>query len=171
MTGPVLVLVGPPGAGKTTVGERAAQRLGVGFRDTDLDVEQTTGRRIADIFVEDGEQAFRAHEFDAVSAALARPHEVLALGGGAILNPLTRELLVPVPVVFLTVGITDAARRIGFNRDRPLLLKSPRAQWIALMEQRRPLYEDVANGIVDTDGRSVDEVVERVLRSIGPGVA
>ncbi len=157
--GPRVVLVGPPGAGKSTAGELLARQLGVGFRDTDSDVEAATGSTIAEIFVVEGEQRFRALEQAAVAAALAEHDGVLALGGGSVLDPLTRELLSGHTVIFLDVTISDAAKRVGFNRDRPLLLGNPRAQWVQLMAERRPVYESISAHRVDTDGRTPDEVV------------
>lgn len=160
---PALVLVGPPGSGKSTVGALLAARLGSTFRDTDADVESMAGTSIADLFVEQGEPAFRTLECEAVAAALAEHTGVLALGGGAVLDQATRELLAGRLVVFLDVGIADAARRVGLNRDRPLLLGNPRTQWLRLMEARRPVYESVATVRVDTDGRTPDEVADAVL--------
>lgn len=160
---PALVLVGPPGSGKSTVGALLAARLGSTFRDTDADVESMAGTSIADLFIEQGEPAFRTLEREAVAAALAEHTGVLALGGGAVLDQATRELLAGRVVVFLDVGIADAARRVGLNRDRPLLLGNPRTQWLRLMEARRPLYESVATVRVDTDGRTPDEVADAVL--------
>jgi shikimate kinase len=160
---PVLVIVGPPGAGKTTAAREVADRLGVGFRDTDADVEAVTGASVADIFVEHGEARFRSLERAAVAEALAEHDGVLSVGGGAVLDPDTRASLTGRPVVFLDVTIKDAASRIGFNRDRPLLLGNPRAQWIRLMEQRRPFYEEVAATTVSTDNRTPDEVADDLV--------
>jgi shikimate kinase len=160
---PVLVIVGPPGAGKTTVAREVADRLGVGFRDTDADVETATGVSVADIFVEHGEARFRSLERAAVAAALAEHDGVLAVGGGAVLDAGTRARLSGRPVAFLDVGIKDAASRIGLNRDRPLLLGNPRAQWIRLMEQRRPFYEQVAATTVPTDDRTPDQVADDLV--------
>jgi shikimate kinase len=156
---PVVVLVGPPGAGKTTVGRLLAERRGIGFRDTDDDVEAEAGIPIGAIFVDHGEAGFRRLERDAVQRALAGHDGVLALGGGAVLDADTRAELAGHHVVFLDVGLADATARVGLNRDRPLLLGSPRAQLRAMLEERRPLYEAVAAATVSTDGRSPDDVV------------
>lgn len=163
MSGPVVVLVGPPGAGKSTVGRLVAERLGVGFRDTDADVEAVAGRSISDIFVDDGEAAFRAFEGAAVAEALTSHDGVLAVGGGAVLDETTQAALAGLRVVFLDVGIKDAARRVGLNRDRPLLLGNPRAQWVKLMEVRRPVYERLATATVLTDGRTPEDVADEVV--------
>ena len=161
------MLVGPPGAGKSTVARLLAQRLGVSARDTDDDIERSTGEAIADIFLEHGEEHFRELESEAVRDALAEHDGVLALGGGAVLDPGVRELLADRTVAFLDVSITGAAPRIGFNRDRPLLLGNPRASWVRLMAARRPFYEEVATVTVDTDGKSPDEVVEDIVDRLG----
>jgi shikimate kinase len=160
---PVVVIVGPPGSGKSTAARAVAAKTGLTSRDTDEDVETRTGSRIGDLFVEHGEDYFRGLEREAVAAALAEHDGVLAVGGGAVLDEATRELLRGRTVVFLDVGIKDAASRIGLNRDRPLLLGNPRAQWIRLMEARRPLYESVATVTVLTDGRTPDEVAEEIV--------
>lgn len=167
MSGPVAVLIGPPGAGKTTIAQALAERLGVAVRDTDLDVENSTGRTIADIFVEDGEPHFRELEHAAVTKALAEHDGVLALGGGAVLDPRTQEELRAHTVVFLDVRITDAARRVGLNTSRPLLLGNPRAQWTIMMDHRRPIYTEVATHRVATDGLSPGEVTLAVLEALG----
>ena len=164
---PALVLVGPPGAGKTTVGRLLADRLAVGFRDTDADVEGAASKSVADIFLEHGEDRFRALEQQAVRRALAEHDGVLALGGGAILAIDTRRLLHGRRVVFLSVGLADAVKRVGLARDRPVLLGNPRAQLHRLLEERRPLYEEVASITVRTDGRSPEEVTGEVLLAAG----
>jgi shikimate kinase len=163
---PVVVLVGPPGAGKTTVGGLVATRLAVPFRDTDADVEAAAGRSVADIFVDSGEAEFRTLERAAVAAALVGHDGVLAVGGGAVLDDRTRAELAGYTVVFLSVEVKDAASRVGFNRDRPLLLGNPRAQWLRLMQARLPLYEEVAVVTVPTDGRTPDEVADDVVRAV-----
>ncbi|MGH8827889.1 MAG: shikimate kinase [Jiangellaceae bacterium] len=163
---PRVILVGPPGAGKSTVGALVAGRLGMAFRDTDTDVEQKAGKAIAEIFIDDGEAVFREFERAAVVAALDEHDGVLALGGGAIGDPATRELLRERLVVFLDDGLADAASRVGFNRDRPLLLESPRAQLKRLLDERRPLYVDVADITVATGGKSPDDVAEEVINRV-----
>jgi shikimate kinase len=164
---PVVVLVGPPGSGKSTAARVVAERIGAASRDTDDDVERLTGSSIADLFVQHGEEHFRALERAAVATALAEHDGVLAVGGGAVLDPPTRALLRGRTVVFLDVGIKDAASRIGLNRDRPLLLGNPRAQWIRLMAARRPFYDEVATATVLTDGRTPDEVADDIVREAG----
>ena len=166
-TRPVVVLVGPMGSGKTTVGRALAARLGAALRDTDADVEARAGKPVSDIFVDDGEPVFRELEREAVATALREHDGVLALGGGAVMDPLTEDALRGHTVVFLDVQVTDAARRIGLNRDRPLLLGNPRAQWLRIMERRRPVYERVATAVVATDGRTPDEVADAVLDALG----
>ncbi|MDT6988149.1 shikimate kinase [Streptomyces lusitanus] len=154
------------GVGKSTVGQLLAGRLGVGFRDTDDDIVAAEGRAISDIFVEDGEPAFRALEKEAVRRALAEHDGVLALGGGAILDPDTRALLAGERVVHLSMDVEEAVRRTGLGAARPLLAVNPRKQWRELMEARRHLYEEVATAVVPTDGRTPDEVTEAVLDAL-----
>lgn len=158
VTRPVAVLIGPPGSGKTTVGRLLADRLGVTFRDTDVAVEERAGRSVAEIFLSDGEAAFRALERAAVAEALATERGIVALGGGAPMDRGTQDLLADQTVVFLDVGIADAAPRVGFDQSRPLLAVNPRARWIALMATRRPIYERLATLSVDTSGRSPEAV-------------
>ncbi|KWX05315.1 shikimate kinase [Carbonactinospora thermoautotrophica] len=166
MTGPRVVLVGPPGAGKSTVGQVLAARLGVAYRDTDADIEQAAGMPIRDIFVEHGEPYFRRLEREAVAAAVAEHPGVLAVGGGAIMDEGSRALLRGRKVAFLDVGLAEAARRVGLNRDRPLLLGNVRAQLKQLMDARRPWYEEVATVTVLTDGRTPEEVADEVIKTL-----
>lgn len=164
--GPVVVLVGPMGVGKTTVGEILAGRLGVTCRDTDADIVAAQGRSVADIFVEDGEEYFRARESEAVRAALAEHTGVLALGGGAVLARDTRQLLAGRPVVFLDMGVAEAVRRVGLDSARPLLAVNPRKRWRELMAARRPLYTEVARAVVVTEGRTPQDVADAVLDAL-----
>ncbi len=166
MTGPLVVLVGPPGAGKSSVGRLVARQLGVDFRDTDDDVVVTAGKPIPDVFYDDGEPYFRALESAAVSQALAEHEGVLALGGGAVLSAGTREALINRTVVFLDVGMAAAARRVGLARDRPVLTLNPRAMLHALLVERRPLYEQVATHTVQTDDRTPAEVADAVIEAM-----
>jgi len=159
---PLVVFVGPPGSGKTTVGRLLAERRQVGFRDTDADVEAEAGTAIAEIFVDRGEAVFRELEREAVQRALAEHDGVLAVGGGAVTDAGTRSALAAQRVVFLEVGLSDAVARVGLNRDRPLLLGNPRAQLRVMLEQRRALYEQVASVTVSTDGRTPAEVADAV---------
>jgi shikimate kinase len=167
MTAPRVVLVGPMGAGKTTVGRLLAERWGVSFVDTDDVVEREEGRTVSDIFVDSGEERFRALERAAVTRALAEHPGVLALGGGAVMSGEIRETLAGHAVVFLRVGLTDAAARVGLGTSRPLLLGNVRGTMKALLDERTPVYESVSTGSVDTDGLTPDQVadgVEEVLR-------
>ncbi|WP_242496308.1 shikimate kinase [Xylanimonas protaetiae] len=165
------VLVGPPGSGKTTVGLGLAEARGVAFRDTDHDVEVTAGKPITEIFVDDGEPAFRALEREAVGRALGEHDGILALGGGAVLDKATQDALAAYAagggvVVFLDVSLAHAAPRVGFNQSRPLLLGNPRARWAALMEARRPVYERVSTLTVLTDGLEPQAVVAQIVKEL-----
>ncbi|MGW2601658.1 MULTISPECIES: shikimate kinase [Streptomyces] len=166
MTAPAVVLVGPPGAGKSTIGALLAQRLGTGYRDTDADIERTAGKPIPEIFIDEGEPHFRELERQAVRAAVAGHPGVLSLGGGAIMDDGTRALLAGLPVVFLDVELADAVRRVGLDAPRPLLAVNPRQRWRELMEARRPLYTEVARATVTTGGRTPDEVADAVLEAL-----
>jgi shikimate kinase len=159
---PRVVLVGPMGAGKTTVAGLLAEAWEVAVRDTDQDVEAAEGRTISDIFVDSGEAEFRRPEREAVAAALATHDGVLALGGGAVLDAGTRELLAGHDVVFLRVGLSDAVKRVGLGTSRPLLLGNVRGQIKALLDERTPIYESVASVVVDTDGRTPEDVAGEI---------
>ncbi|CAL9390314.1 Shikimate kinase [Streptomyces sp. enrichment culture] len=166
MSGPLVVLVGPMGVGKSTVGQLLAGRLGVAYRDTDDDIVAEQGRTIAEIFVDEGEDAFRAVEKAAVHKALAEHDGVLALGGGAILDAGTRALLAGQRVAYLSMDVEEAVKRTGLNAARPLLAVNPRKQWRELMEARRHLYEEVATVVVATDGRTPEEVTQVTLDAL-----
>jgi shikimate kinase len=162
---PRVVLVGPPAAGKTTVGRLLADRLGVPFVDTDDLVVARAGKPVGEIFVDDGEEAFRRLEADAVAEALTGD-AVVALGGGAVLAEETRKRLAGQPVVLLAASVPTSANRVGLNRDRPLLLGNPRQQLRALLDARLPLYREVAVAEVATDDRTPDEVADAVLAEL-----
>ncbi|WP_237518662.1 shikimate kinase, partial [Streptomyces sp. SID5910] len=174
MSTPLIVLVGPMGVGKSTVGQLLAERLGTAYRDTDADIVAAQQRAIAEIFVDDGEAAFRALEKEAVRRAVAEHDGVLALGGGAVLDAGTRGLLAGQRVVYLSMDVEEAVRRTGLNAARPLLAVNPRKQWRELMEARRHLYEEVATAVVATDGRTPEEVTQAALdalelKTVSPG--
>ena len=165
--GPLLVLVGPMGSGKTTVAHLLAAAWGVEARDTDADVEAAEGRPIPEIFVDSGEAEFRRLEAAAVAAALTEHDGVLALGGGAVLDPATRERLAGHQVVFLRVGLGDAVKRVGLGTSRPLLLGNVRGRIKTLLDERAPVYESVATITVDTDGRTPEEVAREIDERLG----
>lgn len=167
MSSPRLILVGPPGAGKTSVGRLLAEYWAVEYRDTDADIEVDQQRAIADIFLDDGEEYFRGQEHAAVLRALREHDGVLALGGGAVMDPDTQEYLTGHRVLFLDVGVADATKRVGLARSRPLLVDSPRRQWQELMARRRPVYERVAEYVVPTDGLTPLQVRDAVLSVLG----
>ena len=162
MSGPPVVLVGPMGVGKSTVGRLLAERLGMAYRDTDDDIVAAEGRSVAEFFRDFGEAAFRAVERRAVHRALAEHDGVLALGGGSILDADTRALLAGRNVVHLTMGVEEAVRRPGLTADRPLLAVDLHTRWRELTESRRHLYEEVATAVVATDGRTPEEVAEAI---------
>jgi len=161
-----IVLVGPMGVGKSTVGRLLAERLGCSYRDTDDDIVAEQSRTIADIFVDEGEPVFRAIEKQAVQRALAEHDGVLSLGGGSILDEDTRGLLAGHRVVYLSMDVEEAVQRTGLNAARPLLAVNPRRQWRELMEARRHLYTEVAVAVVPTDGRTPEEVTQAVLDAL-----
>ncbi|WP_277210170.1 shikimate kinase [Isoptericola croceus] len=170
---PRLVLIGPPGSGKTTVGTILARKLSAAFRDTDADVERMAGKAVADIFVEDGEPHFRDLEREAVTTALATHPGVLALGGGAVMDAHTQSALAGYAagggvVVFLDVSLAHAAPRVGFNQARPLLVGNPRARWAELMAARRPTYERLATLRVHSDGRTAHEMADQIHQEVQP---
>lgn len=163
-----IVLIGPMGAGKSTVAALLAEALGVPARDTDDDIEAAEGRTVSDIFVESGEAHFRALEREAVATALARGDGVLSLGGGAVLDEETRRLLSGSDhtVVFLRVGLAEAVKRVGLGTSRPLLLGNVRSRIKALLDERTPVYESLADLTLDTDQRSAQDVADEIRKTL-----
>jgi shikimate kinase len=161
---PKAVVIGPPGSGKTTVGKALAVRLATSFRDTDDDVQAVAGKPVGEIFVDDGEERFRELEREAVRLALAEHEGILAVGGGAVLAPETRELLAGHTVIYLEVGLSDAVKRVGLGTARPLLVLNPRSRLRQLMEERRPIYERLATITAATDGRTPDDIAEELAK-------
>lgn len=156
-----IVLIGAPGSGKSTVGHALAAHLQWPFIDTDELIELKANKKITDIFVVDGEEVFRAMEFETLKEVLQESSAVISLGGGAPISPQAQDELRKSgsTIIFLDVSLATAAPRVGFNRDRPLLLGNPRAQWQALSDKRRPIYEDLATHAVKVDDMNVDEIV------------
>lgn len=171
VTAPHVVLVGPMGAGKSTIAARLGEVWGLPIRDTDLDVERTVGMSVQEYFVEQGEARFRTLEREAVAAALAEHDGVLALGGGAVLDAATRERLAGHRVVYLRVGLTDAVKRVGLGESRPLLNQAVgggiRARLKKLLDERAPVYESVAAYVVDTDGRTPEDIAVEIEERLG----
>ncbi|NDE49489.1 MAG: shikimate kinase [Actinobacteria bacterium] len=160
-----IILIGPPGAGKTSVGKALAKKLSYNFLDSDKVIEERSGKSISEIFIADGEPAFRDLEREAVIDLLENQRGVIALGGGSVMDPaVSKKLKTMANVVFLDVSISNAAPRVGFNRDRPLLLGNPRQQWIALMEKRRSTYESLSKTRVSTDNKKPIEVAEEIVK-------
>jgi len=166
---PRFVLIGPPGAGKSSVGRYLARAIKVDFADTDHLIEIEQGKPISQLFIDDGEPFFREVEERICKQALQDFGGVLSLGGGSILSPNVAEAISNCgsDVIFLDVTLAVAAPRIGFNRDRPLLLGNPRQQWQKLMDDRRPIYESLATVHITTGDRSVSEVVKEILATVG----
>ncbi len=159
-----IVLIGPPGAGKSSIGKALAKELNLNFIDSDSEIEKISHKRISEIFIEDGEPAFRLLEVDVVRKVLSDFEGVISLGGGAPINKEIQEVLEAAnyPVVFIDVSIAQAATRIGFNKDRPLLLVNPRQQWISLMNDRRPIYEKLASQTISSDNQKPHEVAKQI---------
>jgi shikimate kinase len=159
-----ILLIGPPGAGKSTVGVALAKELKMHFVDTDQVIEKETGKSITDIFVVDGEAHFRALEVETLKNVLSIETSVISLGGGAPISEEAQQVIKNSEshIVFLDVSLATAAPRVGFNRDRPLLLGNPRAQWQALSDKRRPIYEMLADDCIKVDDMSVDQVVAKI---------
>ena len=163
-----IVLIGAPGSGKSTVGVALAAHLQWPFVDTDALIELKESKKITDLFVENGEEYFRSVEFAALQEALLEESAVISVGGGAPISESAQAILQSSNsvIVFLDVSLATAAPRVGFNRDRPLLLGNPRAQWQALSEQRRPIYEKLATQSIKVDDMTVDEIIAIIESSL-----
>jgi shikimate kinase len=159
------ILIGPPGSGKSSVGRALGQRLKLPFTDTDILIEKKCQKAISEIFIEDGEPHFREIERAVVLDQLAIGNGILSLGGGSVLDPLTHQALssTAAPIVFLDVSLSSASPRVGFIRDRPLLLGNPRAKWQELMNVRRPIYEGLADITILTDELSPIQVSQKIV--------
>jgi shikimate kinase len=163
-----IVLIGAPGSGKSTVGAALSRKLALDFVDTDQLIEVREGKAITDIFVVDGEPYFRAVELETLKQVLKMSNVVISLGGGAPISEQAQQELRSSDsmVIFLDVSLATAAPRVGFNRDRPLLLGNPRAQWQALSDKRRPIYEALAEMSIKVDDMSVDEITSVIEKSL-----
>jgi len=163
-----IVLIGPPGAGKSSIGKSLAKELSLPFIDSDTEIEKSSGKKISEIFVDDGEPHFRALEVEKVKQLLQDFEGIVSLGGGAPINTEISQILesATYPVIFIDVSIAQAAVRIGFNKDRPLLLINPRQQWMNLMSVRRPVYEKLASDTVSSDSKKPQEVAKIIVEKI-----
>ena len=162
---PRAIFIGPMGSGKSTIGKAVARSLKLTFRDTDTEIEKLEKMPISQIFLDKGEDYFRLVEKKVLREELLADGTVLALGGGAPLSVDAQSALraISSKVFYLDISLASVAPRIGFNRDRPLLLTNPRGQWQTLMEQRRPIYESIADVVIDVNHRSERDVVKEVL--------
>lgn len=161
-----IILIGPPGSGKSTIGRALSRKLKISFTDTDDLIENRTGISISQIFIDKGEPWFRELEREVLQEELAKINGVLSLGGGAPLSELAQEMLrkVDAAVIYLNVSLATAAPRVGFNRDRPLLLNNPRGAWQEMMDKRRPIYESLATNVVKVDERAPKDIVDEIVR-------
>ena len=165
---PKVILIGPMGSGKTTIGSLLAEKLGLNFRDTDHLIEEQEEKTVSQIFLDQGEDAFRAIEKRVLREELLTDGTVLSLGGGAPISIDAQSALRAIAshIIFLDISLSTVAPRIGFNRDRPLLLNNPRGQWQTLMEARRPIYEGIADATINVDDKSEEEIVTIALSSL-----
>lgn len=165
---PRIVLIGPMGAGKSTVGSQLAQQLNLDFADTDQLIESDQGKSVSEIFIEDGEAHFRLVEESIVIDALRDQMGVLSLGGGSVMNEEVQKVLSNFEgkKVFLDISLTAVASRVGFDTARPLLMVNPRQKWSELMSNRRATYETLADIKIDVSDMSVDQVVSKIILEV-----
>ena len=165
---PRLILIGPMGSGKTTIGQLLATNLNLTFRDTDQVIESETGKTVSEIFLDQGEDKFRALEKAVLRKELLTDETILALGGGAPISIDAQSALraIASPVIYFDISLASVAPRIGFNRDRPLLLHNPRGQWETLMQERRPIYESIADIVIDVNAKSEEAIVAEILEAV-----
>jgi len=165
---PRLILIGPMGSGKTTIGQLLATNLNLTFRDTDQVIESETGKTVSEIFLDQGEDKFRALEKAVLRKELLTDETILALGGGAPISIDAQSALraIASPVIYFDISLASVAPRIGFNRDRPLLLHNPRGQWETLMQERRPIYESIADFVIDVNAKSEEAIVAEILEAV-----
>lgn len=163
-------LIGPMGAGKTTIGRQLAKSLQLEFIDSDHEIESRTGADIPWIFDIEGEEGFRRRERDVIGELTGRTGIVLATGGGAVLDARNRaDLSRGGVVVYLKTSVTQILERTDKSQNRPLLkTEDPRARVEELMAQRDPLYREIADIIVETDGRSVRTAVREIVNKVRP---
>ena len=165
---PRAIFIGPMGSGKSTIGKAVAGALGLPFRDTDSIIEEREEMPVSQIFIDKGEDYFRTVEKKVLRDELLNDGSILALGGGAPISVDAQSALKvsSAPVIYLDISLSSVAPRIGFDRDRPLLLHNPRGQWQTLMEVRRPIYESIANVVIDVNGKSQRQIVEEALGAL-----
>ena len=161
---PRIILIGPMGSGKSTIGAQLAKDLSLTFKDTDVMIEAQSGRTISDIFIDEGEDAFRALEKIILRTGLLEDETILALGGGACLSIDAQSALRASGafIVYLKISLANVSSRVGFNQGRPLLMGNPRAQWQALMNERAPIYEGIATYICEVESKSVAELSSEI---------
>ena len=165
---PRIVLIGPMGAGKSTVGAQLARELSIDFADTDQLIEADQGKSVYEIFIEDGEPHFRLVEESIVIDALRDESGVLSLGGGAVMNDEVQKSLrgSKATRIFLDISLAAVASRVGFDTARPLLMVNPRQKWSELMNSRRPTYEALADLTIDVSELSLEEVISRIKSEV-----
>jgi shikimate kinase len=164
-----VVLIGPPTAGKSSVGALLAAELGVPFADTDDLVAAAAGKPVRDIFVDDGEPVFRELERAAVARGLEETGPgggVLALGSGAVLDPDVRRMIAGRLVVYLEAGFSAIAKRTGMDRPRVVIPGNPRGRLRAMLEERRPVYAELATITVPTDDTAPEEVAADLAKRL-----